>query len=149
MSGGRGFFGGGGSGAGAGGRFVERPGESPPPRPARRGGGAAGAAPGTDTTPTRGAVGAGGVAARPANAAAEEPPLNMELFREVLDLVREPGSLYPPSNRRQPPLVKTGDYLVVMTAGGETHRQPLRVVRTRDIGDDEGGGDEATDDDNP
>ena len=149
MSGGRGFFGGGGSGAGTGGRFVERPGESPPPRAARRGGGAAGAAPGTDTTPTRGAVGAGGVAARPANAAAEEPPLNMELFREVLDLVREPGSLYPPSNRRQPPLVKTGDYLVVMTAGGETHRQPLRVVRTRDIGDDEGGGDEATDDDNP
>jgi len=149
MSGGRGFFGGGGSGAGAGGRFVERPGESPPPRSARRGGGAAGAAPGTDTTPTRGAVGAGGVAARPANATAEEPPLNMELFREVLELVREPGSLYPPSNRRQPPLVKTGDYLVVMTAGGETHRQPLRVVRTRDIGDDEGGGDEATDDDNP
>lgn len=149
LSGGRGFFGGGGGGAGVGGRFVERPGESQPPRAARTG---ARGAPGADTTPTRGAVGAGGVAARAqrgAGPAAEEPPLNTDLLREVLELVRQPGSLYPPSDRRQPPMVQTGDYLVVMTVGGETQRQPLRVIRTRNLGNDEGGGDEAEDDDNP
>lgn len=141
MSGGRGF-GGGFGGASTGGRFVERPGESPLPR-ARRGAG-------VDTTPTRGAVGAGGVAARPAGtpgAATDEPPIDMAVFFQIMDLVRSPGSLYPPPDRKQPPLVETGDYLVTMTVGGETHRQQLRVIRTKGIGDDEGGGDEADDDD--
>jgi photosystem II stability/assembly factor-like uncharacterized protein len=141
LSGGRGFGGGFGGAGGGGGRFVERPAESPAPRAPRAR---------TDTTPTRGAPGAGGVAERSETGAGptpEEPPIDQAVFFQVLDLVRQPGSLYPPQDRRQPPLVETGDYLVTMTVGGETHRQTLRVVRTKGIGDEQGGGDDASDDD--
>lgn len=134
MSGERGFGGGFGAGARqAGGQFVARPGESPLPRaPGRR--------TGADT------AGAG----QPAVAAGtgEEPAIDPELFGQVGQLVRQPGSSYPVANRRQPPMVETGDYLVTMTVGGQQYRRTLRVERMRGIGEDTSGGD-AQSDDNP
>ena len=97
----------GGSGAPPG-VFVARPGESPLPR-ARRGppGGAPGAGPGA------------------------EPPIDQAVLGEIFTALRSSGAL--PGGgfgrRNQAPLVETGDYLVTITANGQTMKQVLRVDR--------------------
>ncbi|MGI8765578.1 MAG: WD40/YVTN/BNR-like repeat-containing protein [Gemmatimonadaceae bacterium] len=162
LTGGRGFGGNSFGGAAQGGRFVPRPAESRAPRSGSRRGAerdtARGTARDTGAVATvqnpagRGATESDTTRQDTTGRAAQstdEPPINSDLLREVMDLVRTPGSLYPPSDRRQPPMVDTGDYLVTMTAAGETHRQVLRVVRPRGVGDETGGGDNGDDDDNP
>ncbi|MGI8507922.1 MAG: WD40/YVTN/BNR-like repeat-containing protein [Gemmatimonadaceae bacterium] len=123
----------------AGGRFVARPAESPMRgSPARRTTARDTTARAEAQTQVEGGAGASGA----------EPTMDPELFREVGQLVRQPGSSYPPFDRRQPPLVETGDYLVTMTVGGQQYRRTLRVERVHGIGADEPGGDKG-DNDNP
>ncbi len=149
LSGGRGF-GGGGFGGGAliaGAPFVERPGESPAPR----GGGAGARRGGRGADTTAGRAGAGAVAGAQGaggrgGAAAGEAPIDPSLFSVVADLVRRPGSLYPPAGRRQAPMVETGDYLVTMIVNGQSYRQTARVVRMPGVGEDTSFGDQTDDD---
>lgn len=135
LSGGRGF-GGGFGGAPSAGRFVARPAESPLPRGrgAARGPAAAAARAARDTTHAD--TTAAPETANRIAAPAEEPTIDPEMFFQVFELVRHPGSTYPPQNRQQPPMVPTGDYLVTMTVGSQTYRQPLRVERVHGVGED-------------
>ena len=132
---------GGGSGAPPG-VFVERPGESPLPR-ARRRGPPGGAQAARDTTaaerPARGAGEGGAAGAGPGG----EPPIDQAVLGEIFTALRSSGAL--PGGgfgrRNQAPLVETGDYLVTITANGQTMKQVLRVDRVSGdndaaIGDD-------------
>jgi hypothetical protein len=118
--------------------FVARPAESPLPRAPRTGG-----RPAADT----GAAGAG----RPARAGgvargagqAGPGPIDQTLMREVLTLVRIPGSSYPSfgrGGRGAAALAGTGDYLVTMTVGSHVERQTLHVERMPGLDDDTSGG---------
>lgn len=153
LSGERGFGGGfGGAARQAGGRFVARPGESPLPRTAVRSTtgdttGAIHGQPGVVEDTTAGVTAS--AAASAAAGAADEPPIDQELSSQVGQLVRQPGSSYPVANRRQPPMVETGDYVVTMTVLGQQYRRTLRVERVRGMGEDSSGGDDAESDDNP
>ena len=117
--------------------FVERPGESPLPR-ARRGPGALGEAR-RDTTGAAPARRAGG-------GAGEEPPIDQAVLGEIFTALRSSGAL--PGGgfgrRNQAPLVETGDYLVTITANGQTMKQVLRVDRVSGS-DDAAIGDETLD----
>ncbi len=125
-------------------RFVARPAEGPIPR-------VPGAPrPAADTGAAAGAPGRGG---RAGPGAAGEAPIDPGLLREVAQLVRMPGSSYPPFGRggRSAPLAGTGDYLVTMTVGGHVERQTVHVVRMPGLGDDAsiGFGGSEDDDGNP
>jgi photosystem II stability/assembly factor-like uncharacterized protein len=118
--GGRGFFGR--RGGNESGEFVERPAESPPPRPAGAGG--------------RGGAGRGGAGAG---------AIDQTQMREIFQLVRIPGSSYPSFGRggrggAGGGLADTGDYLVTMTVGSHVERQTVHVVRQPGLGDGSGGG---------
>ena len=105
---------------GAPGVFVERPGESPLPR-------ARGPRPARDTTgaAARRGQGAGGPAA-----GGGEAPIDPAVLSEVFQALRSSGAIQGGFGRRnQNPLVETGDYLVTVTANGQTMRQVLRVDR--------------------
>jgi len=132
----------GGGGGAPPGVFVERPGESPLPR-ARRRGPPGGAPAARDTTaaerPARGAGEAGAAGAGPGG----EPPIDQAVLGEIFTALRSSGAL--PGGgfgrRNQAPLVETGDYLVTITANGQTMKQVLRVDRVSGdndaaIGDD-------------
>jgi len=118
----------GGSGAPPG-VFVERPGESPLPR---RRGPRPGAEAHGDTTLAQGRR-AGGMAAGEAGAGGPggEPPIDQAVLSEVFTALRSSGALQGGGfgRRNQAPLVETGDYLVSITANGQTMKQVLRVDR--------------------
>jgi photosystem II stability/assembly factor-like uncharacterized protein len=123
------------------GEFVARPAESPAPR-----GGAEGQARGAG----RGGARAGGAGAP------GEGPIDQTLMREILQLVRLPGSSYPSfgrgGGRGGASTVGTGDYLVTMTVGNHVERQTVHVERMPGLDDDNGGGffnEEDNDDGNP
>ncbi len=125
--GGRRFFGGGGRGEGvvAGEPFVARPAESPPPR--ERGAAGAGAA--------AGAARAGG-----AGAAGGEVPT--DVIREIFQALRSSGIRGFGGFRGfggGPGTVDSGDYTVVLTAGGQTLRQTVHVKGQGSAEDAEGG----------
>ncbi len=127
---------GGGGGAGQPGVFAERPGESPLPR--RRGAGAGGAerrdttaAERRDTTAAgRQGRRAGGAPGGPGEPGAEAP-IDQAVLGEIFTALRSSGAL--PGGgfgrRNQAPLVETGDYLVSISANGQTMKQVLRVNR--------------------
>jgi len=106
--------------------FAERPGESPLPR--RRGPGAGGAER-RDTTGAAARQGrrAGGGPGGPG----AEAPIDQAVLGEIFTALRSSGAL--PGGgfgrRNQAPLVETGDYLVTITANGQTMKQVLRVNR--------------------
>lgn len=134
-SGGGGFGGGfGGSGGGNAnlGSFAERPAESPLPR-----------------TGGRGAAGARGAAARGGErAGAEGAAPDPELFRTVSELLRPEGSGFGagPFGGGTMTTVPTGDYIVSLTAGGQTMKRTLRVERISGGAADESHDDEGEDD---
>src|SRR6185437_952591 len=143
-----GLFRRGGGGGAEPGVFAERPGESPLPR--RRGPGA-GAAERRDTsgaerrdTTAAGRQGrrAGGAPGGP-GAPGAEAPIDQAVLGEIFTALRSSGAL--PGGgfgrRNQAPLVETGDYLVSISANGQTMKQVLRVDRVSGdndaaIGDD-------------
>ncbi|MDH3495167.1 MAG: hypothetical protein OER21_00175 [Gemmatimonadota bacterium] len=115
------LFGGGGGGQRPGGpaRFNERPGETSGPagRQASEGEGAQAGEEGSE-------------AAMP----------GQSQLREIMQALRPPGTrgggfgisyrTYNPGRRGAGPMVDTGDYLVTLVAGDQTHGRVLRVVRT-------------------
>jgi photosystem II stability/assembly factor-like uncharacterized protein len=130
LASGGGFGGGGGGGGGFGegpiarlGIFVERPGEAPPPRAARRPTGDSARAADRPTSERAGAAAD--------DEAAEADPEVMSQVTDVLraaDLFGRGRNPFAPRTG-QAPFVASGDYLVSINVGGQTLRQVLRVER--------------------
>ena len=109
-----------------GGAFQERPAESPLPPKRPEGGAPAGR-------------GRPAMAGRPGPGAPGGGEIDMAVLSEIYTALREAGAIQPGFGRRErAPLVRTGDYLVTLTVGGQSQHQVLRVERV-------GLGDDATD----